>query len=170
MRNRNMTTAREKREVLNLYLVCPFPVLEVRHHLLHAVRGLLGVISTAIVEVGDLGPVLEDLFRNQFNVYWERSSARPLPSRLTAPAAANLVQLAGWPLGNLVAAESQDEGGDIVRLEGLDQFFGQNASGHLSASVGGDGVCVDVVLGTFQSERTGEPEDTGFLVDISNYT
>jgi hypothetical protein len=85
-----------------------------------------------------------------------------LPSSLTAPAAANLVQTTSG-VGALVTAESKDKRSNVVGLEGLDHLLGHDSGSHGSTSVGSDGVDVNAILVALESKSTREAEDTTFL-------
>ena len=137
-------------------------VAHVLHDLADTVLCLLWIIGSAVVEVNDLLPLGSNVLWGKFDVYGEANTAGSLPPGSAAPTAADLVQTAGggWAL---VTTESKDKGRYVVRLEGLDHFLGKDRPRHGSAGVGGNGVGVDVVLVTLESEGTGETEDAAFL-------
>lgn len=157
-----MTARQEKisRNVDCSYLVNT--VIQVGHNLADGIRSLLGVVHVLALKVDNVLPGLENLLGHQRLVDGEAVAAGALPAGAAAPAAADLVQVTGR-VGADVAAESQDEGGNVVRLEGLDHLLGHDRAGHGSAGIGGNGVDVDVVLGTLESQGTREAEDTAFL-------
>ena len=150
---------KEKREEFSSYLLRL--VLHVGHDLLETILALLRVVSPA-VKGDNVLPVLEDLLGGEGDIDGEAVTASSLPPGLTDPATANLVEAAGR-VGDLVAREGEDEGRDVVGLEGLNKLLGKDGLGHGGTGVGGDGVDVDVVLGTLKSESPGETEDTSFL-------
>ena len=116
----------------------------------------------AAVEGNDVLPVLDHLLGGQGHVDGEAVASGALPAGLAGPAAADLVQSTGG-VRYLVAGESQDEGCNVVGLEGLDELLGQDGSRHGRAGVGGNGVDVDVVLEALKSESAGEAENSAFL-------
>lgn len=144
------------------YLALADTVLHVGHDLLNAVGGLLGVVGTG-VEGDDIVPVLDNLLWGKRDVDGEAVTTRALPPGLAAPTGADLVETTSGLLGNLVAAEGKDKGSDVVGLEGLDELLGKDGLGHGSTSVGGNGVDIDVVLGTLESNGAGETKDGAFL-------
>lgn len=145
-----------------MYLTFSYLVLHVGHDLLQAVLSLLGMIRTAIIKVEDLLPLLDNLLRYQRYVNGEAVASASLPSSLTDPAAADLIQAASG-VGALVAAEGEDKGSNVVGLEGIDHLLGHDGGGHGSAGVGGNGVDVDAVLEALESQSTGEAKNTAFL-------
>lgn len=120
------------------------------------------MIRTAIVKVDNLLPLLDDLLRHQRHVDGEAVAAGSLPSSLADPTAADLVQAASG-VGALVAAEGEDKGSNVVRLEGIDHLLGHDGGGHGSAGVGGNGVDVDAVLEALEGQSAGEAKNTAFL-------
>lgn len=141
-------------------------VLQVAHNLAKRVGGALGVLGAAVLKVGNLAPVLDNLLGGQGDVDGEAVAAGLLPAGLAAPAGADLVEATGG-VGADVAAEGEDEGSNVVGLEGLEHLGGEDSLGHGSTSVGSNGVDVDVVLGTLDGQSARETEDTAFLRGVS---
>lgn len=137
-------------------------VLHVGHDALEAISRAVGVVGTSVVEVGDAGPLRANGLRGEDNVDGESGTAGALPAGAADPAGADLVEATGG-VGGLVAGEENDEGCYVVGLEGLDHLLGHDGAGHGSSGVGGDGVDVDVVLGTLTGKGAGETKDTAFL-------
>jgi len=135
-------------------------VAHVSHDLLGAGGRILGVISAAVVEVEDLGPLSENRLRCECNVDGEASTAGPLPSGLSGPTGANFEETASVRLRDLVRAECEDNRSYVVRLECLHHLLRHNGAGHVGACVRCDGVDEDVVLFAFSCQSTREPEDT----------
>ena len=135
-------------------------VAHVGHDGLGTGSRVLGMVSTAIVKVDDLGPLLINGLGGQRDVDGESVTARALPSGAAEPTATALEETLGDGLGELVRAEGNDNGGNLVGLEGTDDLLGHDGGGHLSASVGSDGVAADVVLGALDGNGAGETEDT----------
>ena len=90
-------------------------------------------------------------------------SAGSLPARSCVPATADFVEITGWDGGDFVGAECYYQRSDLLRFEGLDHFFRHDASGHVCASVGGNGIDVDVVFGTFSGQGSRKAKDTALL-------
>ena len=121
------------------------------------------MVSTAVIEVGDLVPVLAHLLGGQLDVHGEPVAAGTLPASGREPAATTLVQALGTSTRHYVGAKEHHQRSDVVRLEGLDHLLGHDRPGHVSTCVGGNGVDLDVVLGTLKSQGTGETKNTKFL-------
>lgn len=141
-------------------------VLNVGHDLLYRVLGLLRVVCSAIVKVGNVVPVLDNLFRHKGHVDGEGVAAGSLPSSATTPAAADFVETTGRGRA-LVTAESKDKRSNVAGLECLDHLLGHDGGGHGSTGVGSNGVDEDVVLETLKSQGSGESKDTAFLWTIN---
>lgn len=139
-------------------------VLHVGHDLAQAVLGLLGVVSP-LVKSDDVLPLLEDSLGGERDIDGEAVTTGPLPPGTANPTAADLVQTTGRVFGYLVAAESEDNGCDIVGLESLDKLLWENCPGHGGTSVGGNRVDIDVVLDTLEGQSTGQAKDGAFLLD-----
>ena len=145
-------------------------VAHVGHDGLSTGSGVLGMVGTAIVEVDDLGPALINGLRGQLDIDGETVTARALPSGAAEPSATALEETLGDGLGELVRAEGNNKGSNLVRLEGTDDLLGHDGGSHLSTSVGRDGVAADVVLGALNGKSTGETEDTEFSSRIVGLT
>src|SRR5699024_8648394 len=109
-----------------LALAATAAVAHVSHHLLRASLAILGVVSTAVIEVGDLVPVLEHLLGSQLDVHGEPVAAGTLPASGREPTATTLVQALGTCSGNHVGAKEHNQRSDVVRLEGLDHLLGHD--------------------------------------------
>ena len=138
-------------------------VAHVCHDLLSTSLAILGVVSTAVVEVGNLLPLLDDLLGGELDVHGESVAASALPAGGREPAATALVQTLGASARYHVGAKEDNQGSDVVGLEGLDHLLRHDGSGHISTGVGGNGVDLDVVLGTLESQGTRESKNTKFL-------
>jgi len=114
------------------------------------------------VKRNDVVPVLDNLLGGKGHIDGEAVASGALPPGLANPAAANLVKATGR-VGDLVAGKSEDERSNVVRLEGLDELLGKDGLGHSSAGIGGNGVDIDVVLGTLKGEGAGEAQNGAFL-------
>lgn len=106
--------------------------------------------------------MLDNLLRSEDDVNGEAVTGSTLPAGTASPTAADLVKSASG-VGALVAAESEDERGNVVGLEGLDELLGHDGGGHGGTGVGSNGVDIDAVLETLKGQSTGESEDTAFL-------
>jgi hypothetical protein len=120
------------------------------------------VVCASVVEVDDASPLRANGLRGEDDVDGEAGTAGTLPAGAADPAGADLVETAGG-VGGLVAGEEDDERCYVVGLEGLDHLLGHDGAGHGCSGVGGDGVDVDVVLGTLTGKGAGETKDTAFL-------
>lgn len=140
-------------------------VAHVGHDLLRTGLAIFGVVRTAIVEVGDLLPVLEHFLRGKLNVDRESMTAGTLPASAAEPAAATLVQTLCAGLRHNVRAKKSHQGSNVVRLERLDHLLGHDGTGHVGTSIGGNGVDLDVVLSTLESKSARESKNSEFLID-----
>ncbi len=138
-------------------------VFQVAHNLADRIRCRLGVVHILALKVYHILPVLENLLGLDGLVDREAVTSSALPAGAAAPTAAYLIEVASR-VGADVAAESQNEGRNVVGLECLNHLLGHDGAGHGSASVGSNGVDVDIVLGTLAGQSTGETEDTTFLI------
>lgn len=141
--------------------LCLGGVLNVCHNFPDRVLRLGGVVRLA-VKGDNILPVLDNLLRDKGDIDGEAVAGGSLPSGLSAPAAADLVEAAGG-VGALIAAEGEDERSNVVGLEGLDHLLWHDGGGHGCAGVGGDCVDKDVVLVAFEGEGAREAENTAFL-------
>lgn len=143
------------------YLVASL-VLNVQHDLADRVLGLLRIVYVLALKVNNVLPVLDNLLGSEDDVNGEAVTGSTLPAGTASPTAADFVEAARG-VGALVAAESEDERGNVVGLEGLDELLGHDGGGHGGTGVGSNGVDVDAVLETLEGQSTGESEDTAFL-------
>lgn len=147
------------------YLGAPTPLVPGICHDLLKTRLCLVRIVRAAIKGNNVLPVLRHLLGRQGNVGREAMASGPLPPGRTDPAAANFVKATSWVLGNLVTRESYDKRGDIVRLEGLYKFLGQDSPGHRSTRIGRNSVNKDVVLNTLKRQSTREAKNSAFLIE-----
>jgi hypothetical protein len=117
------------------------------------------VVGTAVLEVGDALPVLEDLLRSELDIDGETVTASALPPCSGKPARAHLVEAASR-YRSLVRDQQDNKRSIVVGLKSLNNLLRHDGAGHLCASVGGNGVDKDIVLLALQSKRLGETEDT----------
>ena len=90
-------------------------------------------------------------------------ATRALPSGTSLPTGSDLEEKTCWWVWNLIRGEQEDERSHVIWFEGLHELLWQDCSGHLSTSVGGDGIDKDVVLSTFECKGTRETKYTEFL-------
>ena len=137
-------------------------VLHIRHDALQSFLWVGRVISATIFEVCDSLPLGKNSLWGKLNVYWEAITTTSLPAGLTNPARSNFVKVSSW-VGHFIRTKSNNQWGYIVWLESLYHLFWHNGAGHCCSGIGGNGVNVDVVLGTFTSESARETKNTTFL-------
>ncbi len=102
-------------------------VVEVFHHLLVGGLDIVGVVCTAVIEVGDLSKLLDNSLRCQLDVNREAVATAALPASAAEPTATTLEQtLGGVGLGANVGAEKNHQRRNVVGLEGLDHLLGHD--------------------------------------------
>ena len=119
----------------------------------------MGVIGTAVVEVRDALPILEDSLRGKLDIDGEAVTAGTLPPSSSEPSRAHLIEAPGR-YGSLVGNKQNDKRCVVVGLKGLNNLLGHDGAGHLGTGVRSNGVDEDVVLLALESKRLGETEDT----------
>ncbi|KAI3479441.1 hypothetical protein L1887_58459 [Cichorium endivia] len=132
---------------------------EVRDNVAERVARARGPRGVGLV-VGDLGPLLDNLFGRRRLAVAERVAAGALPADGSNPATRDLKEARGEVLVGL-AGEVADHGGNVVGLEGIDHLLGPDGGSHGGTGVGGDRVGENVVLLALDAERVGEADDAG---------
>ena len=133
-------------------------VLKVGHNTLHRLGSGSGVGGAAILEIGDLGPHVLDVLRQQRLVDGEAVAASTLPAKLADETSTNLED--GAALGGLLVAKVLDQGGDHLGLQGSEHVWGEDSLGHARGSHRGDNVAGNVVLLALKSQGLGQSDES----------
>lgn len=131
-------------------------VLKVGNNALHRLGSRVRMGGATVLKVGDLVPLLRDVFGQQVLVNGEPVAAGTLPAELADITSADLKERP--VLGGLFVAEVGDQGGDHLGLEGGEHVWGQDGLGHARGGDRGNDVAVDIVLLALESKRSGEAD------------
>lgn len=133
-------------------------VLKVGHDALHGLGGGGGVGSAAVLKVGDLGPLIGNVLRQEGLIDGEAVATGTLPTELADETGTDLED--GASLGGVLVAEVLDQGSDHLGLQGGEHVWGKNSLGHAGGGHGGDNVAVNVVPLTLESQGLGQTDQS----------